>query len=195
MTFDELYNSNSAVKAICDEAKNPKPFTSDFCRGELLHGMLQNHGPVGLFILIDKNVPLEYQEMVRNYCRENAPACRRADCTEAICSHRYVTDDSYSGLKRDLQPALGSLIERLRHAGGGPEPKWIDVSKSLPDDSMEPIYIVRDEVEVHNYAADLRIRERAGENKLTPWYVKNAFYTCDARARRAMRPRERTDCI
>jgi hypothetical protein len=141
MTFDELYNSNSAVKAICDEAKNPKPFTSDFCRGELLHGMLQNHGPAGLFILIDKNVPLEYQEMVRNYCRENAPACRRADCTEAMCSHRYIVDEAPADhteivaseylkltpeqknsknwhLVRDLQPArFGGLIERLREAG------------------------------------------------------------------------------
>lgn len=210
MTFEELYNSNHIVRAISDEAKNPKPFGPDFCRGELLHGMRQDPGQVGLFFLIDKNVPLEYQDMVKNYCRDNAPACRRADCTEANCSRFYLKDDVPAdhteifasaylkltpeqkngknwSIKRDPQPSqIGSLVERLRHAAGGPEPKWIDLSRPLPDDSMEPIYIVRDEVEVHSYALDLKIRERAAANQLTPWYVKNAFYTCDAGARRAV---------
>jgi hypothetical protein len=210
VTIEELYNSNETVRAICDEAKTPKKLDSDFCRGELLHGMLQERGKVGLFHHIEQQVPLEFQEMVRNYCRVNAPSCRRADCTEAMCSHRYLVDEATDGhieifasdylkltpeqkvgkkytLKRDPQPAVfGGIIERLRHAAGGPEPNFIDLSKPLPDDSLEPVYIVRDEVEVRNYAADLHIRERAAANELTPWYVKNAFYTCDARARRAV---------
>jgi hypothetical protein len=141
MTFDELYKSNHVVRAICDEAKNPKPFGPDFCRGELLHGMRQDRGQVGLYFLIEKNVPLEYQDMVKDYCRDNAPACRRADCTEANCSRFYLKDDLPAdhteifasaylkltpeqknskkwALKRDPQLArFDSLITRLREAG------------------------------------------------------------------------------
>ena len=140
MTIEELCNANPIVRAICYEAKHPKPFDSDFCRGELMHGMRQGRGQVGLFHLIEHHVLLDYQEIVRNYCRVNAPSCRRADCSEATCSHRYLLDDapqehieifasdylkltpeqkagkSYS-LKRDPEPAgFGSLIERLREA-------------------------------------------------------------------------------
>jgi putative DNA primase/helicase len=73
------------------------------------------------------------------------------------------------------------LVDKLN----GKEGPGIDMDH-IPDDSAEPIYIVKDKGMAAIIYQELKFAERLAENKITRWYHNNAFQLCDDAARKLL---------
>jgi hypothetical protein len=132
--------------------------------------------------------------------------CDRSHFCEPVKDHTYsypvpppTTEPGWYSLDRNLNicdvcgkehPAgWGSLLERLRHAGGRAAPEILDADGwhtpegKVINDLQEPLYIVRSGDEVLALSEALKIIERWREGKLSRWYVENCFYVVDAETR------------
>ncbi|MGA7382244.1 MAG: hypothetical protein WBX03_15450 [Terriglobales bacterium] len=90
-------------------------------------------------------------------------------------------------LKRPRRTGFGGLSDMLRHAAGtGPEPKMIDASTSVPNDTGEPAFIVQSTEAACRLRLDLKYRERLEAGEITRWYASNSVYVCDAKARKLL---------
>jgi hypothetical protein len=208
MTFKEILETNSAVRAIYGECLSPKPMTADFCAYQFWHGLPGNRGLVGMKVLISKNVPGEFQSLVEAQCRAVVPSCKHVD-NGAMCPASYdveppTTEPGMYSLERNLNlcwvcgkehPAgFGSLLRMLKHAADpeSPAPEilgkdgWHTSDGELINDLKEPLFVVRSCDEGHELSGRLDLANRWKQGRLSRWYVENCFYVVDAPTREAL---------
>jgi hypothetical protein len=100
-------------------------------------------------------------------------------------------------LKRKQDTGWGSIIDRLAHAAatlqaeeeGTPPPAplvLIDENTKFPDDSGEPVFIVKNEDDGWRLRNDLKLRERLQAGEIGRSYARDCIYLCDKKARKIL---------